>query len=316
VAVEGSGFTGAISVSFGGTPGTDLTLYSDTFLTVNSPVNAAGVVDVTVVTPSGTSAITTADEFAYVAAPTVTGVSPNAGTTSGFTIVTITGTGLDGPGFTGYVNVNFGEVGAGTFNIVSDTEIQAVASPASAGTVDVTVQTPGGTSAVSSADQFTYTTTPTSGPVISGISPSSGMIAGGTSVAISGVGFTGVTAVNFGSVSAASFAFNSDTSITAVSPAGSGVVDVTIVTPSGTSAVSSADRFTYDAYTINVYVKTDEYSEKGPIAFSFQADGTTQTLKNYLAGQLGYNSQIRLSTTDQVSNLMMGLITVSPREAK
>jgi hypothetical protein len=39
---------------------------------------------------------------------------------------------------------------------------------------------------------------------------------------------------------------NSDSQITATSPAGTGTVDVTVVVPGGTSATSAADQFTYN----------------------------------------------------------------------
>ena len=79
---------------------------------------------------------------------------------------------------------------------------------------------------------------------MTGISPSSGTAAGGDSVTITGSGFTGATAVEFGGVSAV-MQINSDTQITASSPAGSGTVDITVVTPGGTSANSPADQFSY-----------------------------------------------------------------------
>ena len=69
-------------------------------------------------------------------------------------------------------------------------------------------------------------------------------LAGGTSVTIPGQGFTGATAVDFGTVAATSFTVTSDSQITATSPAESaGTVDVTVVTPGGISAISSADQF-------------------------------------------------------------------------
>jgi hypothetical protein len=85
-------------------------------------------------------------------------------------------------------------------------------------------------------------------PRVTGISTTKGPASGGTSITITGTGFTGATAVDFGASGAASFAVNSDESITAVSPAGaSGAVDVTVTTAGGPSATSSADKFTFIA---------------------------------------------------------------------
>jgi Bacterial Ig-like domain (group 3)/IPT/TIG domain/Tyrosine-protein kinase ephrin type A/B receptor-like len=84
-------------------------------------------------------------------------------------------------------------------------------------------------------------------PVVTGVSPASGPLAGGTSVTITGSGFTGASAVAFGATAATSFTVNSDTSITATAPAGAsvGAVDVTVTTPNGTSATSQNDQYTY-----------------------------------------------------------------------
>jgi hypothetical protein len=65
-----------------------------------------------------------------------------------------------------------------------------------------------------------------------------------TSVAITGRGFTGATAVSFGSAPAASFSVDGDESISAVAPRGSGVVGVTVTTPGGTSAIRSMNMLT------------------------------------------------------------------------
>ena len=89
---------------------------------------------------------------------------------------------------------------------------------------------------------------PPPGPSITGVSPNYGSTAGGTSVTITGINFTGTTSVKFGTTSAASFAINSDTQITAVDPAeSSGTVDVTVTTPIATSTISRVDKFTYQA---------------------------------------------------------------------
>jgi alpha-tubulin suppressor-like RCC1 family protein len=82
-------------------------------------------------------------------------------------------------------------------------------------------------------------------PVVTGVSPSRGAVAGGTSVTISGADLTGATAVKFGTLEASSFTVNSSTSITVTAPAGAGTVDVRVTTPAGTSPASSGDRFSY-----------------------------------------------------------------------
>jgi hypothetical protein len=81
--------------------------------------------------------------------------------------------------------------------------------------------------------QFTNTFTP---PAITKVAPASGPAGGGTSVTLTGVGFTGATAVAFGSTAAQSFIVNSATSITAVSPEESAAkVSIRVTTPAGTS---------------------------------------------------------------------------------
>jgi alpha-tubulin suppressor-like RCC1 family protein len=82
-------------------------------------------------------------------------------------------------------------------------------------------------------------------PAIASVSPTLGPAAGGATVTIAGVEFTGATAVKFGTTEAASFTVNSSGSITATAPAGTGTVDVTVTTPAGISPITANDRYTY-----------------------------------------------------------------------
>ncbi len=83
-------------------------------------------------------------------------------------------------------------------------------------------------------------------PTVTSLTPTTGTSAGGTSVVITGTNFTGATAVKFGTTNATSFTVDSDTQITATSPAhAAGTVDVRVTTPGGTSATGAGDHFTF-----------------------------------------------------------------------
>ncbi len=152
VTINGNGFTKATAVYFGSTAATNVTVNSNgTQITATAPAGSAGTVDVTITTANGTSATSSADQYTYDAPPAVSGVSPNSGPTSGGTLVAITGS-----GFTGATKVYFGSTPA-TFTFYTDGYITAYSPMGGSGTVDVTVVTPGGTSATGSQDQFTYT---------------------------------------------------------------------------------------------------------------------------------------------------------------
>lgn len=253
VTITGNNFSGATAVTFGATAATGFTVNSATSITATSPAGT-GTVDVRVTTAGGTSATSAADQFTYTAGPAVTSISPTTGPTTGGTTVTITGT-----GFSGSTAVTFGATAATSFTVNSATSITAT-SPAGSGTIDVRATNPGGTSATSAADQFTYA----AGPTVTLISPTSGPALGGTSVTITGTGFTGVTAVKFGTNNAASFTVNSATSITATSAPGTGSVDITVTTVGGTSPATAADRFTYlSATTTTALVSSQNPSSYG-----------------------------------------------------
>jgi hypothetical protein len=236
VTITGTGFAGVTAVSFGGA-GAEIVATGPTALTAIAPPGS-GTVAVTVTTPGGTSALVAADQYAYQPAgvPTVSGISATTGPAAGGTSVTVTGTNL-----WGLTAVDFGGTPA-FFSSATTTSVVAV-SPAGSGTVDVTVTGPGGTSATSPADQFTYAPAL---PVVTKLSPASGPASGGTIVTITGTDLGFATAVHFGAA-VAMVTGDTTTSLTVRSPAGSGTVDVTVTTPAGTSVKSTADHFVYGA---------------------------------------------------------------------
>ena len=190
---------------------------------------------------------------ALAATPTVESIKPTSGLTSGGTTVTIIGSGL-----TGATAVDFGASPA-AFTVHSSRKITAVAPPG-AGTVDVTVTTPEGTSATGPSDAFTYLPTT---PSIERLTPDHGRAPGGSKVTISGVNLGGATSVEFGEVPSPSVTVKSSKSLVAVSPRGLGTVDVTVTTPEGTSPLTPADRYTYEAKPPVVEVVSPN---KGPAA--------------------------------------------------
>ncbi len=100
--------------------------------------------------------------------------------------------------------------------------------------------------AAGNGQSFAAGAPPVPSPQVVRVAPNDGPPAGGTSVTITGINFTGATAVKFGSANATSFTVDSETSVTAVAPPGAaGTVDVTVATPEGTSYTSPRDLYSY-----------------------------------------------------------------------
>lgn len=132
---------------------------------------------------------------------------------------------------------------------------------------------------------------------VTGISPSSGPESGDTTVTISGTGFTGATAVNFGTAAGTNLIVKSDTLITVTSPGGTGTVDVTVTTPGGTTTTDSSDKFTYTStYTVSIGSLTGGSITASPTSAAL-GDTISLTVKSdagmrLQAGTLKYNDGI------------------------
>jgi hypothetical protein len=214
VTIMGTNFTGATTVSFGGTAATSFNVLSSTSITAVVASGASGIVSVT--TPGGTG---TLSGFTFVPAPTITSFTP----TSAGSATTLSITGMN---FTGATAVSFGGTAATSFNVLSSTSITAVVASGASGIVSVT--TPGGTGTLAG---FIFIPAPT----IASFTPTTA--GGGATVTITGTNFTGATGVSFGGTAASSFNIVSATSITAVVASGaSGIVSVTTLGGTGTRA--------------------------------------------------------------------------------
>jgi hypothetical protein len=206
-------------VTFGSIDATSFTVDSDTQITAVVPGGFTSS-RITATTPGGTAS--SATNFKLIL-PSISSFSPKSGP-EGTQVV------LSGVGFTGATGVQFGGVPA-TFNVGSDTQITTTV-PVGAVKGPITVATlHNGT--IASATAFTVTLPPPPPPTITSFNPASGPV--GTAVVITGTGFTGATAVSFGSVAATSFTVDSDQQITAVVPAGFAHSPIKVTTPGGTA---------------------------------------------------------------------------------
>ena len=241
--------------------------------------------------------------------PAVTGVSPSAGATSGGMTITISGS-----GFTAGSTVMVGGSPATSVVVRSSSSITATVPAGAVGTVDVTVTTPGGTSAGAAGDHFSYlavSSPKTTTPSVSSVAPAAGPVGGGTKVTIAGSAFTGATAVDFGSTPAASFAVVSDTEITAVSPARAvGPVNVTVTTAGGQSPSASGAVFTYAPSPTVIAVRVGSVKTAGSqLAATVDAGGVALTGCSFEFGRTShYGTRVPCTTGGATSN---GLTSVT-----
>ncbi len=215
-------------------------------------------------------------------APTVRSISPEYGPVAGGTTVVINGKNLGG-----VTGVAFGGTPSPLVTPVSQNSVRAE-SPAGTGTVDITVTNASGTSLPVVADEFTYVTTPS----IQKINPGGGSTLGGNRVTITGAGFTGVTAVSFGSVAATSITFESDQEIVAISPAESaGKVAISVTSTTGTTPADPVDIYNY---SLDVPIVTSVAPDFGPAT-----GGTTVTISGKRFSKV-VGGGLRFDTCDQL----------------
>lgn len=154
VTISGTNFVSGATVRMGGVSANNINVTSGTTITAVTPAHSAGAVDVVVTNADSQSAVL-AGGFTYTNAsnppPTISGVSPATGPTTGGTSVQITGT-----NFATGATVSFGGTAASNVNVINSTSISAVTSAHAVGAVNVVVSnTDSGVG--SAANAFTYT---------------------------------------------------------------------------------------------------------------------------------------------------------------
>lgn len=221
----------AATVTFGGTPATDVVVISDTEITATTPAGAVGPVDVVVTTGGGSG--TLPDGYTYLGIEHE--VVPICGPTGFDTEVTITidgATSLDTP-----VVVTVG----GDPATVTDVTGGVVTATVAAGSSGPVIVTPAGGSPIDTGDSFVSAPAPD----VDAVDPTTG--ATGSSVTITGTnldvdGLLGAPEVRFGTEAAEVTAMSATELTVTVPAAATGTVDVTVQHCGGTSTLT--DGFT------------------------------------------------------------------------
>jgi hypothetical protein len=304
VTITGTGFTENTNVRFDGTLAPHKSVLSDTLIQAETPPGT-GVVRVRVIAPNGDAWAL----FTYVppGETSIGSLTPTSGPEAGGTTVLIEGVGFTG--MTGASAVQFGSHNATSYTVLRDTQLLAV-SPAGSGTVALVVNSPTGQAAA----LFTYIPEMAPPPtVITSITPASGPQAGGTTVLIEGLGFTGMTgasAVQFGSHNATSYTLLSDTQLLAVAPAGTGMVALVVTSPTGQAAA------------LFTYIPADPAPVPPPTAITSvtpargpQAGGTTVLIEGVGFTGMTQASDVQFDGHDATSYTVLSdaqLLAVSP----
>jgi hypothetical protein len=173
--------------------------------------------------------------------PVITSITPNIGLTAGGATVTI-----DGSGLTGATAVDFGMSPAASFDVVSDSEIQAVTPPHPPSVVPVTVVTPVAGSMASMTEVFTF-----EGPYVTKVVPSVLPISGGK-ITVTGAGFAGAFEAHVGPSIGLNVVHITNMVLSiSVPPLPVGIDDVTVTTPVGTSPAVPSDHVHLEVPALN-----------------------------------------------------------------
>ena len=242
VQIRGAGFANGATVRFGTVLATNVNVLNSTTLTATAPANEAGTVNISVANVAGNWGVGS-NLFTYVAAPTVTSVTPSSGVAIGGTAVTIAGT-----GFSAGASVTFGGMPATTVVVVNPTTITAVTPARAAGLVNVVVTNTDASGSGTGTGVFTYN----AGPTVTSLNVISGPRVGGNTVIITGTNFGANPSVRVGRNAATNILRLSATRISIRMPAGAvGLTPIFVTNADNQSARAVASGGLYRYYDLN-----------------------------------------------------------------
>ena len=238
VTVTGTGLDTVTKAGLDEAQGTDLEHLSPTELSFVTPTRPSGIDSVEVVDDIG-DRVGTQGGYVVQAPPVLLKASSKKGTPEGGYHISLTGEHLE----------NAEEVLVGSTPVpvtqLDAREVSFVAPAMTVGKYFVRVLTPGGTSV--ETKKATYQV---KGLTVSGVSPASGALAGGTRVTVTGAGFApgSGTSFLFKKTPGTGAECASTTACTVTAPQGvePGAVQVTAIVDGAKSKNSVADRFTYE----------------------------------------------------------------------
>lgn len=288
-----------LTVTIGGAV-VEVRFVSSSELTAITPGrNQPGEVEVIVINPDGQQ---DEEKFTYNPLPTITKISPESGKLAGGTEIIIKGIGFIEQISDQRITVIIGDVPAKNVQFISETQLTAI-TPAR---VDVIVINPDGQQ---DEEKFTYNPF----PAITGISPESGKLDGGTTITIIGTGFIqeilGVESkvtVTIGGV-VAEMQFVSAIELTALTPERyqPGEVDVIVTNPDGQQ--TEIKKYTYNPIPTITGISPESGKLAGKTEITITGTGfikeipgveakLTVTFGNIVAEDVQFTSSTELTT--------------------
>lgn len=226
--ITGSNFSYIDGVNFGDEECTNMTVVSVSKITCTIPAHDAGTVKVVVYGRIGRRA--SANYTYEVTYPTISTFIPSIGNLTGGNNLSIVGT-----GFLAGATVTIGGTTCVSPVVINSKNISCILPTKTAGSYAVVVTNIDNLSATATGT-YTYAITPT----VSSVSPTSGILAGGATLTITGTNFVAGAIVTIGSTDCPSVTVVSSTSITCVLPAKiAGTYNVLVTNPNNRTGSKS-----------------------------------------------------------------------------